>query len=181
MRGPSVFRQYYNNPQATQEAVEPDGWFHSGDIGNLEDGFLRITDRKKDLIVTAGGKKVAPQPLENAIKIQSPLVSQVLVYGDRRPYCVALLTLSEDATKRFASNGTAASDSPELRALLKKDIDQLNSKLASYETIKRFAVLPNDFTEATGELTPSLKVKRKLVIERYQSVIDGLYTGRGED
>jgi len=181
MRGPSVFRQYYNNPQATQEAVEPDGWFHSGDIGNLEDGFLRITDRKKDLIVTAGGKKVAPQPLENAIKIQSPLVSQVLVYGDRRPYCVALLTLSEDAAKRFASNGTPASDSPELRALLKKDIDQLNSKLASYETIKKFAVLPNDFTEATGELTPSLKVKRKLVIERYQSVIDGLYQGRVED
>jgi long-chain acyl-CoA synthetase len=181
MRGPSVFRQYYNNPQATKEAVEPDGWFHSGDIGNLEDGFLRITDRKKDLIVTAGGKKVAPQPLENAIKIQSPLVSQVLVYGDRRPYCVALLTLSEDAAKRFASNGTPASDSPELRALLKKDIDQLNSKLASYETIKRFAVLPNDFTEATGELTPSLKVKRKVVIERYQSVIDSLYTGRGED
>jgi long-chain acyl-CoA synthetase len=177
LRGPSVFRQYYNNPQATQEAVEPDGWFHTGDIGVLEDGFLRITDRKKDLIVTAGGKKVAPQPLENAIKIQSPLVSQVLVYGDRRPYCVALLTLSEDAVKRFG-NGTSATDSPELRALMKKDIDQLNTKLASWETIKRFAVLPNDFTEASGELTPSLKVKRKVVIERYQSVIDGLYAGR---
>jgi len=181
MRGPSVFHQYYNNPQATHEAVEPDGWFHSGDIGNLEDGFLRITDRKKDLIVTAGGKKVAPQPLENAIKMQSPLVSQVLVYGDRRPYCVALLTLSGDAVKKYGSAGAPASDSPELKALLKKDIDELNSKLASYETIKKFAVLPNDFTEASGELTPSLKVKRKLVIERYQSVIDGLYTGRAEE
>ena len=180
MRGPSVFRQYYNNPQATLEAVEPDGWFHSGDIGALEDGFLRITDRKKDLIVTAGGKKVAPQPLENAIKVQSPLVSQVLVYGDRRPYCVALLTLSEDAVKRFGDNGHAAAESPELRGLLKADIDQLNAKLPSYETIKRFAVLPNDFTEASGELTPSLKVKRKIVVERYQSVIDGLYVGREE-
>jgi long-chain acyl-CoA synthetase len=101
----------------------------------------------------------------------------VLVYGDRRPYCVALLTLSEDAVKKFANNGAPASDSADLKALLKKDIDQLNSKLASWETIKKFAVLPNDFTEASGELTPSLKVKRKLVIERYQSVIDGLYAG----
>jgi long-chain acyl-CoA synthetase len=188
MRGPSVFRQYHNNAQATAEAVEPDGWFHSGDIGALEDGFLRITDRKKDLIVTAGGKKVAPQPLENAIKIQSPLVSQVLVYGDRRPYCVALLTLSEDAARQFGGNGSAGgngtgkppSDSAELRTLLQKDLDQLNSKLAPWETIKRFAVLPNDFTEASGELTPSLKVKRKLVVERYQNVIDGLYAGREE-
>ena len=181
MRGPSVFRQYFNNPTATAEAVEPDGWFHSGDIGVVEDGFLRITDRKKDLIVTAGGKKVAPQPLENALKTQSPLVSQALVYGDRRPYCVALLTLSEDAMKRFGGNGTAPGESPELRGALQKDIDALNAKLPSYETIKRFAVLPGDFTEAGGELTPSLKVKRKVVIDRYRSVIDGLYTGGREE
>ena len=178
MRGPSVFHQYYNNPQATAEAVEPDGWFHSGDIGVLEDGFLRITDRKKDLIVTAGGKKVAPQPIENAIKVQSPMVSQALVYGDKRPYCVALVTLSEDALKRF---GGTPGDSPELQAQLKKDFDQINSKLASWETVKKFAVLANDFTEASGELTPSLKVKRKVVIERYQSVIDGLYASGRED
>jgi len=180
MRGPSVFRQYYNNPAATAEAVQADGWFHSGDIGVLEDGFLRITDRKKDLIVTAGGKKVAPQPLENAIKTQTALVSQALVYGDRRPFCVALLTLSEDALKRFGGNGAAA-DSAELRAALQKELDALNAKLASYETIKRFAVLPNDFTEAGGELTPSLKIKRKVVVDRYQSVIDGLYAKSRDD
>jgi long-chain acyl-CoA synthetase len=181
MRGPSVFRQYYNNPAATAEAVQADGWFHSGDIGVLEDGFLRITDRKKDLIVTAGGKKVAPQPLENSIKTQTPLVSQALVYGDRRPFCVALLTLSEEALKRYGANGAAPAESAEVREALQKALDALNSKLASYESIKRFAVLPNDFTEASGELTPSLKVKRKVVIDRYQSIIDGLYAKSRDD
>jgi len=179
MRGPSVFRQYYNNPQATAEAVEPDGWFHSGDIGVLEDGYLRITDRKKDLIVTAGGKKVAPQPLENAIKARSSLVSQVVVFGDKRPYCVALVTLSEEVAKRFG-NGAGPehlANSPEVKAALQKDIDGLNATLAPYETIKRFAILPADFTEAAGELTPSLKVKRKAVIEKYRSVIESLYAG----
>jgi long-chain acyl-CoA synthetase len=187
MRGPSVFRQYYNNPQATAEAVEADGWFHSGDIGVVEDGFLRITDRKKDLIVTAGGKKVAPQPLENAIKARSTLVSQVLVYGDKRPYCVALVTLSEEAAKRFGQdNGAAAPDgaqlasSPDVRAALQKELDALNATLAPYETIKSFAILPIDFTEASGDLTPSLKVKRKVVIEKYGSVIEGLYKGGGD-
>ncbi|HVR63440.1 MAG TPA: long-chain fatty acid--CoA ligase [Polyangia bacterium] len=176
MRGPSVFRQYYNNPAATAEAVEPDGWFHSGDIGMLEDGLLRITDRKKDLIVTAGGKKVAPQPLENAIKAHSPLVSQAVVYGDKRPYCVALLTPSEEAIKRFGNgDATTVGQSAELRAAVQKDIDALNATLASYETIKRFTILPHDFSEAAGELTPSLKVKRKVVLERYKPAIDALY------
>jgi long-chain acyl-CoA synthetase len=180
MRGPSVFRQYYNNAAATAESVESDGWFHSGDIGALEDGLLRITDRKKDLIVTAGGKKVAPQPLENAIKARSPLVSQVVVYGDKRPYCVALVTPSEEAVKRFG-NGDASklAESAPLRAAVQHDIDQLNATLASYETIKRFAILPQEFSEAAGELTPSLKVKRKMVIEKYQPAIDALYTGAG--
>jgi long-chain acyl-CoA synthetase len=178
MRGPSVFRQYYNNPQATAEAVEPDGWFHSGDIGVLEDGYLRITDRKKDLIVTAGGKKVAPQPLENALKMRSPLISQVVVFGDKRPYCVALVTLSEEVAKRFGNGaGKPLSSSPEVKAALQKDIDALNATLAPYETIKRFAILPADFTEAAGEITPSLKVKRKVVIEKYRPVIEGLYAG----
>ena len=172
VRGAPVFRQYYNNPAATAESVEPDGWFHTGDIGVIEDGFLRITDRKKDLIVTAGGKKVAPQPIENALKAGSPLLAQVLVYGDKRPYCVALVTLSEEAAKRF---GAGAAASSELKAALQKDFDAVNSKLASFESIKRFAVLPNELTEAAGELTPKLSVKRKVVIEKYHGVIEDLY------
>jgi long-chain acyl-CoA synthetase len=178
MRGPSVFKQYYNNPAATAESVEPDGWFHSGDIGQLEDGFLRITDRKKDLIVTAGGKKVAPQALENALKARSSLFSQVLVYGDKRPYCVALVTLSEDARKRFGgAELEALAASPEVKAALQAEIDGLNATLASYESIKNFAILPADLTEASGDLTPKLSVKRKVVIDKYRSVIEELYRG----
>ncbi|HEV3030608.1 MAG TPA: long-chain fatty acid--CoA ligase [Polyangia bacterium] len=184
MRGPSVFRQYYNNAAATAEAVQPDGWFHSGDIGQLEDGFLRITDRKKDLIVTANGKKVAPQPLENALKARSPLVSQVVVYGDKRSYCVALVTLSEEAHKRYATGGNVRGTPPivrsaELKAALQEDINALNATLAPYETIKKFTVLANDFTEAAGEVTPSLKIKRRVVVDKYRSVIDAMYEGGG--
>jgi long-chain acyl-CoA synthetase len=177
VRGAPVFRQYYNNPVATAEAVEPDGWFHTGDIGHLEDGFLKITDRKKDLIVTANGKKIAPQPIENALKATSPLVAQVVVYGDKRPYCVALVTPSETASKEF---GAEAATSAELKAALQKAVDAVNGKLASFERVKRFAVLPNEFTEAAGELTPKLSVKRKVVIEKYQSALEELYSHGAE-
>jgi long-chain acyl-CoA synthetase len=176
MRGPSVFRQYHNNPVATEEAVDADGWYHSGDIGQIDDGFLRITDRKKDLIVTAGGKKIAPQPIENAIKTRSPLVGQAVVYGDRRPYCVALVTPSEEAVKRFGSaNGGGIADPTALRAEIEKDFVLLNQGLAPYEQIKTFALLPSDFTESAGEMTPSLKVKRKVVIDKYRDILEGLY------
>jgi long-chain acyl-CoA synthetase len=172
VRGAPVFRQYYNNPAATAEAVEPDGWFHTGDIGHVEDGFLRITDRKKDLIVTANGKKIAPQPIENALKAASPLLGQVIVYGDKRSYCVALVTLSEAATKQF---GAEAAQSAELKAALQKCFDAVNGKLASFEGVKRFAVLPHELTEAAGELTPKLSIKRKVVIEKYRTVLEDLY------
>jgi long-chain acyl-CoA synthetase len=174
LRGPPVFRRYYNNAEATAESVEPDGWFHTGDIGVVEDGFLRITDRKKDLIVTAGGKKVAPQPLEGALKAATPLVAQVLVYGDKRPFCVALVTPSEAATKQF---GADAASSAELKAAVQTALDAINAKLASFESIKRFAILPQEFTEAAGELTPKMSVKRKVVVEKYRDLIDGLYAG----
>ena len=176
MRGPSVFRQYYNNAAATAESVEPDGWFHSGDIGQLEDGFLRITDRKKDLIVTAGGKKIAPQALENALKARSPLFSQVLVYGDKRPFCVALVTLSDEVRKRFGgAEFDVLATSPDVKAALQAEVDALNASLASFESIKKFAILPADLTEASGDLTPKLSVKRKVVIDKYRPVIEELY------
>jgi long-chain acyl-CoA synthetase len=169
-----VFRVYHGNPAATTEAIDADGWFHSGDIGHFEDGFLRITDRKKDLIVTAGGKKVAPQVLENAIKMRIPLVSEALVFGDNRPYCVALVTPSAEAFRRFGVDGQVDVAGP-LRAAIAEDLQRLNATLASYETIKEFAILPQDFSEAAGEITPSFKVKRKVVIDKHRQLIDGLY------
>jgi long-chain acyl-CoA synthetase len=180
LQGPPVFKRYHNNAAATAEALDPDGWFHTGDIGHLEDGFLRITDRKKDLIVLAGGKKVPPQVLENALKTRSGLISQVLVFGDRRSYCVALVTLSEEAVKRYGDGDNAkAAAHPEVNAELKRAVDGLNATLASYETIKRFAVLTEDFTVDNDQLTPSLKVKRKVTVERHKAVIEELYRGAG--
>jgi long-chain acyl-CoA synthetase len=178
LRGPSVFAAYHGNPQATAEAFDAEGWFHTGDIGVVEDGFLRIVDRKKDIIITAGGKNVAPQKLENALKAHSPLLSQVVVFGDKRAYCVALVTPSEPAVRQFGAGDMAkAATSPELRAAVEKAVAQVNATLASYETVKTFAILPADFGEASGELTPSLKVKRDVVANKYASIIANLYGG----
>ena len=176
LRGPSVFSAYHGNPEATAEAFDGEGWFHTGDIGVVEDGFLRIVDRKKDIIITAGGKNVAPQKLENALKAHSSLVSQVVVFGDRRSHCVALVTPSEPAVRQFGAGDAAkAAASPELRAAIDKAIAEVNATLASYETVKNFAILPADFAEASGELTPSLKVKRDVVASKFDSTIAALY------
>jgi long-chain acyl-CoA synthetase len=178
LRGPSVFASYHGNPQATAEAFDAEGWFHTGDIGVVDDGFLRIVDRKKDIIITAGGKNVAPQKLENALKAHSPLLSQVVVFGDKRAYCVALVTPSEPAVRQFGAGDMAkAAASPELRAAIEKAVAQVNATLASYETVKSFAILPADFGESSGELTPSLKVKRDVVANKYASTIANLYGG----
>jgi long-chain acyl-CoA synthetase len=176
LRGPSVFASYHNNPAATAEAFDAEGWFHTGDIGVIEDGFLRIVDRKKDIIITAGGKNVAPQKLENAIKAHSPLVSQAVVFGDKRSHCVALITPSEPAVRHYGGGDIArAAESAELRAAIEKAVADVNATLASYETVKSFAILPVDFSEATGELTPSLKVKREVVTTKFEAVIARLY------
>jgi len=176
LRGPSVFPRYHNNPAATAEAIDSQGWFHSGDIGRIEDGFLSIVDRKKDIIVTAGGKNVAPQMIETALKAHCPLISQVVVFGDNRPHCVAVITLSETAARQFGGGNLASVASlPELRAVVQDAVAAINRTLASYETIKSFAVLPADFSEAAGELTPSLKVKRDVVKSRYGQIVDALY------
>jgi long-chain acyl-CoA synthetase len=185
MRGPNILREYYGKPEATREAIDADGWFHSGDIGTIEEGFLRITDRKKDIIVTAGGKNVAPQNIEGALKASCPYVSQVMVHGDKRHFLSALITLNEEAVTAFAKDkgisvaGDDLAKHHEVRALIQGAVDKLNKSLASYETIKKFELLPRDFSQETGELTPSLKVKRKFVTDKFKDVLDGFYAGNG--
>jgi long-chain acyl-CoA synthetase len=175
-------RGYYKQPQATAEVFEPSGWFHTGDIGRIdEDGFIFITDRKKDLIVTSGGMNIAPQNIENLLKAD-PFVSQVMVYGDRRPYPVALITVNPDELAKFArEQGILTSDPhvvtkhPKVVERVARIVEEKNSQLQSYAKIKKFAVLPIDFTQEGGELTPTLKVKRKVVSEKYRQAIEELY------
>jgi len=181
-RGPNIARGYYQRPEATAEVFLDDGWFATGDIGEIDaDGFLRITDRKKDLLVTAGGKNVAPQNIENLLK-GDPLISQAMVYGDRRPFLTAVLTLDMEAATSYArelgiSGETAAelADNPQVRTLLEGRVERVNQRLAPYETIKKFVIAREDFTEASNELTPTLKVKRQVVTQKYQEELDALY------
>jgi len=181
-RGPNIAKGYYKRPEATAEVFLEDGWFATGDIGEIDhDGFLRLTDRKKDVIITAGGKNIAPQNLENLLKTD-PYISQALIYGDRRPYLTAVLTLDLEATRHYASaHGISGETSQELAAqpqiqqLLEARVAHLNQQLAPYETIKQFILAPTDFTPESGELTPTLKVKRKVVIEKYQAHLERLY------
>ncbi len=188
LKGPQVMRGYHKLPAETAEVLDPDGWFHTGDIGEIDvDGFLRITDRKKDLIKTSGGKYIAPQELENALKTE-PLVSQVAVLGDRRRFVSALFTLNEENLTRLATELKLPQHSyadlsrrPEVRARLQQAVDVLNARLPSYATIKRFSILDADWTVQTGELTPKLSVKRKVVAERYKAVIDAMYEGESFD
>lgn len=176
-----VMTEYYKNPEATKEVMH-DGWFATGDIGELTDrGFLRLTDRKKDLIKTAGGKYVAPQKLENLLKLNK-YISNVLIHGDQKKYVIALLTLNPEEVKRFAqtndisyANFAELTKKPEIQSLIRDVVANVNSGLASYETIKTFEVLPNDFTIENGELTPSMKVKRKFCDKKYKEIIDSLY------
>ena len=181
-RGDNVANGYYRRPEATAEAWDPQAWFHTGDIGEVDaEGFLRITDRKKDLIKTSGGKYVAPQKIENLLKMQ-PHVSQAVVIGDNRKYCVALITLDQEELARWlAGRGikdvrpeTAATDA-DVQALVQTEVDEVNRHLASFESIKYFRILPGDFSPESGELTPSLKVKRKVVAQRYGPLIEEMY------
>jgi long-chain acyl-CoA synthetase len=180
-RGPNVAAGYYERPAETAESWDDRGWFHTGDIGHLEDGFLRITDRKKELIKTAGGKYVAPQKIENMLKSR-PLISQAVVIGDMRKFCVALLTVDPDDARRFAADHSMAGapadeilGSEELVRALATEVEAVNADLASFESIKYFRVLPRDFSVDGGELTPSLKIKRKVIAARYAETIDSMY------
>ncbi len=182
VKSKKVMKEYYKDPSATA-AVFTDGWFHTGDIGEiLPSGDLRITDRKKDLIKTAGGKYIAPQKLENLLKTHA-IISHALIHGDNRKFIVALITLEMTAIKNFAQdkglsyqNERALSQHPVVLELVRKTVAEVNTHLASYETIKRFSILPQDFTVESGELTPSLKVKRKFLDQKYKKQIDALYT-----
>jgi long-chain acyl-CoA synthetase len=185
MRGPWIMRGYRGKPQETAEALDADGWLHTGDIGMVSpDGFLSITDRKKDLIKTSGGKFIAPTEVESRLKALSPLVAHALVHGDRRNYVTALLTLDPDASRAWAArHGLAAlppaelAAHPQLLARLQRDLDKLNAHLPRFASVKRFTVLPRDFSEAEGELTPSQKVRRKRVEARYRTLLDAMYEG----
>jgi long-chain acyl-CoA synthetase len=183
IRGRNVMRGYYNLPEATAEALDADGWLHTGDIGQLDaDGFLTITDRKKDILVTAGGKNIAPQNIENMLKASCPYVSQVVMLGDRRPFCVALITVNEDSTGKWAreqgfdyKDYADLASRPEVKQLIREALDAVNAQLASYERIKDFHLLDHDLSQATGELTPKMSIKRKVVEARHRDVLEGFY------
>ncbi|MGI8846159.1 MAG: AMP-dependent synthetase/ligase, partial [Thermoleophilaceae bacterium] len=178
LRGPNIFQGYYKNDDATSETLV-DRWLHTGDLGSIdEDGFVFITGRKKDIIITAGGKNITPANLENGLK-QSRWVSQAVVIGDRRPYLVALITLDPDELGAFAEQHGLEPDqvtgSDEMRAAVQETVDAVNASVGPVEQIKKFTVLPHDLSQETGELTPTLKVKRNVVNEKNESTIAALY------
>lgn len=179
LSGPNVFAGYHRNQEATDEMIV-DGWLHSGDLGRLDDGFLTITGRKKDLIITSSGKNITPANLESALR-ESRWVSEAIVIGDNRPYLVALIALDTDELPALAERagvapdaGAMASDA-RVRAELQRDVDAANTRFARIEQVKRFTVLERELGQAEGELTPTMKVKRAVVHERYAAEIAALY------
>jgi long-subunit acyl-CoA synthetase (AMP-forming) len=188
MRGPHVFAGYYKNEEATREALDAEGFLRSGDVGEIDaEGFLRVTDRKKELLITAGGKNIAPQYLEGRLK-QIPGVSQAVAIGDRRAYVVALLTLDPqrvaDAAERAGSPARTAEEAarcPIFKAWVDREVERVNQDLARYETIKRVALLPRELTVDTGELTATLKLKRRVVHELHHETIEALYARPSEE
>lgn len=182
LKGEMLFQGYWNNPEATAEALH-DGWFNTGDLGELlESGHLVITGRKKDLIVTAGGKNVSPGPMEDIIRAH-PLVSQAMVVGDGKPFVGLLVTLDPDMLKRWKLNHNIAESrtvseiatDPALRAEIQDAVNNANATVSHSEAIKRFYILDRDLTEEADELTPTLKVKRNVVVRRYADAIDHIY------
>jgi long-chain acyl-CoA synthetase len=183
VKGPGIFKGYFNNPEATAETLK-DGWLHSGDVGVLdEEGFLKITDRKKDLIITAGGKNIAPQNIENQLKF-SPYINDAVVIGDRRKYLVALIAIDEENVIKYAQDhkiqfGTYGSltQAPEIKQLIQSEVDRVNRTLAQVEQVKKFSIIPKKLYEEDGEVTPTMKVKRKSINEAYKDIIEKMYKG----
>ncbi|WP_329275884.1 AMP-dependent synthetase/ligase [Streptomyces sp. NBC_00691] len=188
LRGPGVMRGYHNLPEKTAEVLESDGWFHTGDIGEIdEDGFVRITDRKKDLFKTSGGKYIAPTEIESRFKAVCPYASNILVIGNNRNFCTALITLEESVIMPWAAaqgldgrGYTEVVSSPEAHGLIDAFVQRVNGDLQRWQTIKKFAVLPRDLDIEHDELTPSLKVKRSVVEREYAEVVEAMYEGARE-
>jgi len=182
IKGPGIMREYWRNPEATAETIDPDGWLHTGDIGEIDPKTqaVRITDRKKDLIITAGGKNIAPQRIENLVKTHK-LIAQCVVHGDRRKFISALITLDPEQLENYAKQTNLEGSyeelakHPKIRAEVERLISESNAELASYETIKKFEILTQDFTVETGELTAKLSVKRKVVYSKYGHIFDEFY------
>ncbi|MGH2911921.1 MAG: AMP-dependent synthetase/ligase, partial [Solirubrobacteraceae bacterium] len=182
IKGPNIFQGYHNNAEASFGSIE-DGWLHTGDLGSLdEDGFLSITGRKKDIIITAGGKNITPANLENDLK-QCRWISQAVMHGDQRPYPVVLVTLDEEEITAYArehnlpEDTSKLCDEPSIREMIGKEVDRANSRYAPVEQVKKFAILSHDLSQETGELTPTLKVKRNVVAQKYADILDSLYAG----
>jgi long-chain acyl-CoA synthetase len=183
LKGPGIMNGYHDMPEATAEAIEADGWFHTGDIGELDaEGFLRITDRKKDMFKTSQGKYVAPSAISAQFKGICPFASEIIVYGEGKPYCVALVTLDGDGLRDWgADNGLAGKTFGEMardektRTAIAGYIEELNKHLNRWEQVKRFAIIDRELTVEAGDLTPSLKLKRKVVVDSYHDQIDALY------
>ncbi len=182
VRGNNVFMGYLNLPDKTAEAIDADGWLHTGDVGKVdEEGFFRITDRMKDIIITAGGKNITPSELENELKF-SPYVTDAVVIGDRRPYLVVIIMIDQENVEKFAqdadvpfSNYASLTRAPEVQALIQAEIDRVNKKFARVEQIKKFFLLDTQLTAEDEELTPTMKLKRKLVEKKYSEQIDAMY------
>jgi long-chain acyl-CoA synthetase len=182
VRGPFIFKGYWNKPAANAECFDAEGWFYTGDIAHLDnDGFLYITDRKKELLKTSGGKLVAPQPIENKLKT-SILVGQVALIGDKHKFISAIISPNFAALEEWARNNglegvTRASLVLDRRvnALYSEIVQEVNAGLANFETIKRFRLIPDEWSQDTGELTPSMKLKRRVIAERYAEVVSAIY------
>jgi long-chain acyl-CoA synthetase len=181
-RGPNIMKGYWSKPEATAEAIDKDGFLHTGDVGYIDaDGFLFITDRKKDIIVTSGGKNVAPQPIEGKLGATA-YIAQAVVIGDRYPYLTALIVPNfENLETYFADKGIKGlskeemAQHPDTEKLVAEAVKKVNAELASHERIRRFALLSREFSLEEGELTPTMKVRRRVVAERYHDLIEGMY------
>jgi long-chain acyl-CoA synthetase len=181
-KGPNVMQGYYKLPEATKEAIDSEGWFHTGDIGKfVDDKYLKITDRKKEVFKTSGGKYIAPQPMENKFK-ESPFIEQIMVIGENEKFPGALITPAWDYLKDWCTkNGIAFSSNedliqkPEVIAAYQKEVDFYNNEFGSWETIKKFELIPNDWSIDGGEMTPTLKLKRKPIMTKYTTYVDKIY------